>query len=395
MKKIVLLLLAFLVAIAMDGTYTEAKSCKQGNFKFEYEIEDEGAWITKITPLSKKGIGTLKIPKKLEGKKVVKLGAFEDEIGVMGSPDNDYNLFGVYTSKEDDSIQPIGLWEKVRKIKTIRIPESVKFITQSCFKNIQNGKNINIPRALAKEPLDGEGNTIEGSVVEQFTKVKWNQITVSPKNKKFKVENSCLLSKDGKILHGFVQKREQIVIPGTVRRIAGFWGDYNGASTIVIPKGVKKIEKGALSARKAVTVKIAKGNKRYAVKDDCVYSKVSGRLVLGYVKNDTLKVPDTVRLIDCELAKGYVGPTPKKVIIPKSVKEIHHLLAMTFPRKFTVIMKGKNPPKVVDYTLVWAKSVTIYVPKGCKKKYIDKWKTELESWENEDGPQFTILESGN
>lgn len=131
-----------------------------------------------------------------------------------------------------------------------------------------------------------------------------------------------------------------------------------------------------MSSWTPVTVKVAKGNKRYAVSNGSVYSKVSGRLVLGYVKDGILKVPDKVRKIDCDIGKGYVGKVPKKAIIPKGVKEIRHLLSMTMiiPSKFTVIMKGKNPPKIVDYTLLNAKGLTIYVPKGCRKKYIEKWK---------------------
>lgn len=374
MKKIVFFLLAFL-AVMMNFTCVEAKyaSCERGNFLFEYEVEDEGTWITKITPLSGKGIKTLNIPEKLGGKKVVKLGAAEDVLGVMDSPDDDDNLFGVYTSKEDGSIQPKDIQRKVKKIRTIRIPSSVKFITQSCFKNMQNGKNINIPKALGEELLDKDGNSIIYSVVEQFTKVKWDRITVSPKNKKFKVENGCLLSKGGKVLYGFVQKKDRIEIPKTVKKISGFLGDYNGTSTIVIPKGVKKIEKNALSTRKAVTVKLAKGNKRYAAKDGCVYSKVSGRLVLACVKNGTLKIPEKVRMIN---GHGYLGPKPDKVIIPSSVKEIHDLLSMTFEKKLTIIMKGENPPRLVYSSVGDAGSVTIYVPKNAIQTYKEKWKFE-------------------
>lgn len=74
MKKIICILFVLVAAMMMSSVCTEAKSCKRGNFLFEYEVEGEDIWITKITPRSKKGIETLKIPKKLEGKKVVKLG---------------------------------------------------------------------------------------------------------------------------------------------------------------------------------------------------------------------------------------------------------------------------------------------------------------------------------
>lgn len=51
------------------------KSCAREGFLYEYKVQKNGTWITKITPLSSKGISTLNIPKKLGGKEIVKLGS--------------------------------------------------------------------------------------------------------------------------------------------------------------------------------------------------------------------------------------------------------------------------------------------------------------------------------
>lgn len=380
MKKRILFLLLFLLVAGISSNRAEAKSYKQGNFLFEYKVEWDGAWITKITPLSKKGIETLNIPKSLGGKKVVKLGSTKDVLGDSDSPDDNDNIFGVYNSKDDDSIQPQNLQEKVKKIKTIRIPSSVMYITQSCFLNLQDGKNINIPAALAREGLDSEGNTIELSVINQFTRTKWNRITSSPKNKKFKVKDGCLLSRGGKVLYGFVQRKDKIVIPGTVKRIA--WaGDFSGCSTIVIPKGVDRIDKNtfASSVLKAV-VQVAKGNKHYAEKDGSVYSKKSGRLVLAYVKNGVLKIPKGVTKLDGYDFIDFKGKL-KKIIIPSGVKEIMSFpwdnweIRHKFAKQMVCEIYCKTPPAVDKQTTSFLDSLTVYVPKDCKKKYIKAWKS--------------------
>lgn len=364
MKKVIFTFLLLFVAM-INGNYAKAKGgiCQKGEFLYEYKVEKEGVWLTKITPLSSKGIGTLNIPSKLDRKPVVKLGGSGDAVNDLDDNGDDTNLFGVFTSEEDRAILPKNIQSKVKKIKTIKIPSTVNIITQNCFKNIPDGTSINIPEGVTE------------NVRVQFTRVKWDKIEVSAKNKKYKVENGCLLSKNGKILYGFVQKRKKIVIPGTVKRIAWGGGDYNGCSTIVIPKGVNKIEKNACSTDKAVTVKIAKGNKRYAVKYGSVYSKVSGRLVLGYVKDGILKIPEEVTRID---ENGFLGLGERlnKVIIPSSVTEIHSLPWQNHGNtgnRLTCEIQCKTPPKLIS-SFSDILELAIYVPKNCKDKYLKEWK---------------------
>ena len=305
MKKAIII--SLLLFISMLGyTRAEAKvyyqvgTYKAGKFQYDYKVLEKGIWITKITPLSGKGIATLKIPSKIAGKKVVKLGADGDLVGNIDSPDRDTNLFGVTNYDEELWIvlSPKKINDRVKKIKTIKIPSTVKILTQNCFRNLQDGKNINIPAGVTK------------NVIGPFTYIKWNKITVSDKSKEYKVSNGCLLSRDGKKLYGFVKKKKKIVIPSTVKRIVYGAGDFNGCSTIIIPKSVNKIDKKAISTDQPVKVKIAKGNKRYAVKYGSVYSKVSGRLALGYVNNGVLKIPEKVTRIDHH---GLLGENPEKI----------------------------------------------------------------------------------
>lgn len=372
MKKTVIIGL-FLFISMLGYTRAEAKvyqvgTYKAGKFQYDYKVLGKGIWITKITPLSSKGIATLKIPSKIAGKKVVKLGADGDLVGNIDSPDRDTNLFGVTDYDEElwTVLSPKEINDRVKKIKTIKIPSTVKKLTQNCFKHLQDGKNINIPAGATE------------NVIGPFTRIKWNKITVSAKSKEYKVSNGCLLSRDGKKLYGFVQKKKKIVIPLTVKRIVDSVGDYNGCNTIVIPKSVNKIDKEAFSTDKPVKVKIAKGNKRYAVKYGSVYSKVSGRLALGYVNNGVLKIPEKVTRID---KHGLLGGNPEKIIIPASVKKIGDLFLLSEAEKVTYIFKCKNPPKLMYPVITGGyidggvlQSYTIYVPKNCKDRYMKQWK---------------------
>ena len=364
MKKFIIISL-FLFVSMMNFTHAEAKTetCQIGAFRYKYKVEKQGVWIMKITPLSSKGIATLNIPSKLSGEKVVKLGASGDRVTDFDDFDRDTNLFGVMDPDEPRiDLLPPNIHKKVEKIKTIKIPSTVKILTYNCFNHIQDGKNINIPAGVTE------------NVVSPFTRVKWNKIEVSAQNKKFKVKNGCLLSKNGTKLYGFVQKKKKIVIPSTVKKIVN-WGDYNGCSTLVIPKSVNKIEKDACSTYKPMTVKVAKGNKRYAVKYGSVYSKVSGRLVLGYVKYGVLKIPEEVTLID---GHGFLGENLRKIIFPAGVKKIRNFFCLKPIHEgiLTCVFYCQNPPELIE-PLVWGNPI-IYVPKNCKGKYMERWKELLE-----------------
>lgn len=378
MKKIIFITLVLFLTI-LNFQYAEAKkkTYQNGNFRYTYKTGKKGVWITNIKPLSNKGIGTLKIPSQIKGKKVIKLG-FDEDFDGHGS-DSDYNIFGIRPDPEGNGsrLVPQHRINMVKKIKTIKIPSTVETLGFFCFDFIGDGKTINIPQKVKKY------------VISQFTKIKWKKITISAKNKKFKVKNGCLLSRDGTVVYGFVQKKKKMVIPETVKTIdttdwhtqeAGV-GDYNGCPTIVIPKSVNKIAKYAFSTDKPVAIKIAKGNKRYAIQYGSVYSKVSSRLVLGYINCDgELRVPEKVTNIN---PSGMLGEDTKlkKIIIPSGVKEIHKLFGMTYKMyDVTCVICCRKPPKLIDsfYGGISGCKYTVYVPKNCKNKYVESWKGKFD-----------------
>lgn len=159
---------------------------------YEYNVQKKGTWITKITPLSSKGISTLKIPKKLSGREVVKLGSTGTIffIGDINTKEPNTNIFGVEDSSDGDgTLVPEDVQKLVKKIKRIQIPSTVNSIALNCFSDVPDGKTINIPKGIVRG-LEEEGYG--------FTKIKWKKITVSSQNKKYKVSNGCLLSRNGK-----------------------------------------------------------------------------------------------------------------------------------------------------------------------------------------------------
>ncbi len=360
MKRL-LLLLALLLVGMLNVNQAEAGKIVKGNFQYKYESTKGGIWITKITPRSDKGIATLKIPTKINGKKVVKLGGPKD---TMNSDWQDYgdgeNIFGVNFAPDDCNYDytPMVIYERTKKIKKIQIPSTVEKITWNCFSIIQDGKIINIPKGVKKN-------------ISNFSEYRWKKFTISPKNKTYKEIAGCLLSKDGKILYGFVESRKKVVIPKTVKTIKRFRANYDGVSTIVIPKGVTRIEDEGLRIRNNVTIKVAKGNEKYAVKNGCLYNKKTGRLVAGSAKNGVLKIPKEVTT--AVFYYGFLGPSPNKVIVPSEVKEIADLLDITYEKNLICVMKGKKPPKLVDSQIGNVKSLTVYVPKGCKDVYEEEW----------------------
>ncbi len=368
MKKFLFLFsLVFLALLNFNLVGAKEKSCVRGGFLYEYKVQKKGTWITKITPISSKGISTLNIPKKLGGKGVVKLGSTGAIffIGDINTKEPNPNIFGVEDSSEGDgTLVPEDVQELVKKIKKIQIPSTVDSIALNCFSDVPDGKIINIPKGIVRG-LDEEGYG--------FTKIKWKKITVSSKNKKYKISNGCLLSRNGKKLYGFVQRKKKIDIPESVKTITN-GGDYNGTSIIVIPKSVTKIKENALSTKKPVAIKVSSKNKRYAVNNGSLYSKKTGRLVAAYIKDGVLDIPGAVKTVNHTGVLG-LDVRIKKVIVPSSVTGVAFPYVFLEQEPLIYEFKGIMPPKMLDLPgCCGFEKSKIYVPKNCRETYLKKWK---------------------
>ncbi len=395
MKKIIYAAMFFLAITMMCGNAekAEAKSYKAGKFKYQYKNTKKGVWITKITPLSSKGISKLDIPAKIKGKKVVKLGDTKDN---YHTSDEARDLFGIMMCDPqgigDFTISNPKLHKKIAKIKKIKLPSSIMSITPSCFYHVQDGKEINIPKGVKKE------------VANQFTRVKWKKVKISSKNKTYKVKSGCLLSKNGKILYGLVYKKKRVVVPKTVTEIntadtrdtvENSIGDhgmsFRGCEILVLPKSVKKISIFSYSMMK---VEVDSASKYFASKDGSVYSKKDGTLVWLYQTDGIYNIPDGVKEIPYDF--GTYGKA-KKIIIPASVKKVSNIVQYCGIKAPIIVCNGKEPPTLLKEQtnsvvgLGDEVNVKVYVPKGCKDAYEKTWVIDKSNVSSE-RIKFTFIE---
>nr|MBP3598709.1 leucine-rich repeat protein [Eubacterium sp.] len=373
MKKIlVIMMLLFVGMLNVHEAKAYTDSIVRGNFEFEYEPTKGGVWITRVNLLSDKGIATLKIPAKIKGKKVVKFGT--KELKNAEWQDNGYseNVFGVALAPDDANYiyEPTDVFELTTKIKKIQVPDTVKTITRMSFNYFHDRASINIPKGVTKD-------------VGSFAYNNWKKITISKKNKKFKIVNGCLLSKDGKILYSFLKEKEKMVVPKTVKTMKNISLTHTKISTLVLPKGLCNIEAEGLKVSSKLTIKVAKGNKKYAAKYGCLYNKKTKKLVATCAPDGVLRIPEGITYATSYYIESGIrvddagihefGGVASKMIVPESMKQIDSILEFSSTEEFTCVMKGKTPPKLTCVIESFVKKLTVYVPKGTKTLYEEKW----------------------
>lgn len=226
-----------------DNPYKEyaakEKSRKAGSFEYTYRTSAEGVWITKITP-SDEDISVLKIPSKLAGKKVVRLGngngnfKQEDTSDTMWEAENRSNIFGEKCSEdstvENIIIEPKDVYDRVAQIEEIDVPDTVQWIDLGLFAYVQNGKVLRLPAGLKTKLEDAD-----------LTGVTWKEVSFSGENKNYKIVDGFLCSQDGKTVYGLLEEREKTTIPDGTETISKK-GDYFGTKEMQIPASVTKIE---------------------------------------------------------------------------------------------------------------------------------------------------------
>lgn len=344
-----------------------AETKKIGDFTYEYDSAPNGndVWITKITPVTSGDIATIKIPSKIDGNKVIKLGAKDD------TDDNFHdNILGISISEEDGSLEPEKIVSDVAKIKRIVLPSELKELTPNCFHNIQKGKMISVPKTLVKN-------------IRALCNLQWEKVTINKDNKKYKVKNGCLISKSGKTFYGYLEGKSSINIPNGVKTIAerAFYSNKK-LKMVYIPKTVSKIKNEAFSYMKTRQIKIASKNKSYYVSKGCVVSRRSGRLVIAVSKKGVITIPEKVTVL--KEGTSFVGEQPNKIIFPKTLKKICSYWNTSMGTgDIKIIFRSKIPPARGRYAYLPYGSV-VYVPKGTEKAY----KKALKAFE----PNLQIVE---
>lgn len=340
-----------LLYIVFSPITVKAYEKKISNVRFQYAfIDKQTCWIRKIELEDKSNINTLHIPSTIEGKKFVKLGAGSDFSADYNAP----NVFGIYICEDDNKKKPSKIINKVAKIKKLVLPSTLKEITPHCFAYLQDGKDINIPKNLTKNVL-------------HLRETKWKSFRISKKHKKYKTKNNFILSKNGKTVYGFVGQKDKITIPNGVTTITKQSFVSNRVKSITIPSTVCKIGANAFSYIKSARFYISNKNRNYGLKNNCIYSKKSGRLVVGVTKSGVLHIPNNVTCL--KEGTSFVGGKVKKIVFPKSLKRIESYWShtMEYSDDTKLIFSGKKPPILEsDAHLPFG---TIYVPKDVISKY--------------------------
>ena len=377
--KIMIIIVSLFAVGLFINVDAEAAEKTIGSFCYTYdELTQNSIWITKIDIIKEKNIQTLRVPSKIDGKKVVKIGRKEDKRDKFGDVVDSDNIFGIFLSEDSNQLEPENILNKTRKIKNIILPETLKNMTPNCFVRVQAGKSINIPKGLTN------------NVLYLSRRVRWKKFDISTQNKKYKVKNGMILSKGGKKTYGFVGPGNQAVIPQGVKTLGEktFYGAE--VKSIHIPKSVNKIERDAFSYLKSVQIQIDRANKNYGVASGCLYSKRSGRLVLGVVKEGVIKIPKGVTSVDVRTV--FCGKNIVRIKFPKTMKTLGYgwdgsLCDGNYNgdkyfqgNKLELHFKGKVPPKLgngVAFSFDSISHVKITVPKGTKPAYKNAFRQTL------------------
>ena len=206
--------------------------------------------------------------------------------------------------------------------------------------------------------------------------VKWRKFKVSGKNKKYKVQNGVLLSKNGKTMYTTVRPLKKLSIPKSVTKIENLYGSccYSKDTVeIYIPKTLTQDDIGCLFASNHyVKFNISPKNKKYGVANGCIYNKKNKHLVVGVTKNDTFVVPKEIKYLN---KVNFAAKRVKKMVIPASVKEVANVNATGEYHVKEYCFLSKKPPVLSRFEM---SSQTFCVPKGTKQTY----KKAMEKFKN-------------
>lgn len=357
----------------MQKTYKQVKSGV--TYRTYLSKDKKEAWIYNIS-LPSKSVPSLKFPGKIKGAVVTRIGdvSTDEDDGTFSIISNHYSQFS---------------GRRPTDIREIVLPDSTEDIIAGCFKDFHVLETINIPSKVKE---------IKGGVFSGCTKL----VNLDFSDGKYEINKyafgcfeeelySCeaqegieefrnlagrivyckagvLLSENKKEVLWVCNDNASIEIPRGVKTIKEKAAMGCKAKTVSIPASVTSIERNAFTMKKAAKFTIAKSNKHYAVKNNCVYSKKSKRLVVGVVEKGVLSVPSTVKVL--KVNSSLAGGKVKKLLLPKSVKKLE---ACWFDEGnygsngTKVYFKSATPPNSGKNTVPMY--TRIYVPKKSVKKY--------------------------
>ena len=179
-------------------------------------------------------------------------------------------------------------------IKTVTLPASVKRIEEAAFRGCTGLAFIDIPdtvkyiddeafygcKGLTYVTIGRGAETIGDWVFAHCASLA--SIVVDKRNKKYQSKGNCLIEKKAKRLIAGC-KNSEIPKDGSVTEIA--WSAFAGCvglASVFIPRSVERIhEEAFLGCTGVCSIGVAKGNKTYHSRFNCLIETKSGTLVLG------------------------------------------------------------------------------------------------------------------
>lgn len=404
------------VAVVYDGTDTsavtwhkskETRTTKGGFVFYSYpSVFGNECWIYKIK--KKKGNdsgGTLSFPSKINGNTVTKLG-FDNE----SKPEDDEFDNNIFGNVVEEAHGVSGESVASGKIKKITFPKTVKEITNNAFSGFTALEKVKLPDRVRKVKVSlfygcrnlrkvGLPQNMESIYVgagynmwlSSFAKCpKLSKITLSSKNKCFKVKNNMILSRNVEKLIFVAPAMKLAKIPNGVREIGEAALGDSKVQTVVIPKTVSSVARKAFSSKKIRKIELDKRNPYLGKDKNTIYKKSDKSLVIIMVdKKNQAIVSDKVKIIGEDVS--VIGPKIKRVDLSKKLEKVieEWMFWDDWGGIPKVYFHGKVPPAVTskyagyEYTAMPIFD-EVYVPRGTKKAY-EKWA------KNRDGLEFTNL----
>ena len=353
-------------------------------------------WIYEISIDTKEDYSILEIPKKIKGKKVVRIG-YTAKKDASRMDEYTKNIFGNIAETYHDND---GGNEVTDGVTTITIPNSIEVIQAGAFSGLNSITKIKIPKKVEEIKEDtfyGCDNleTVELSVnLKELDALAFvdcknlKEVKIPSENKVYKIENQCVITKKDQAL--------QFVLPGNntnleildgIKVLKEFSFSNCNSSVVNIPASVKKIEARAFHKNyrhENVTIKdvtISEKNKVYAKDGQCIYNKKKKTLSVAIPDDEgVLYVSDKVKYITAEYSMVNCDTYEKrlkKVVLPKNLKSVMAERFSVITDAESVYFTSAKPPKIKKTTNTRGLAVLpihrdVYVPKASFKAY-KKW----------------------
>lgn len=342
-----------------DGKTLVAAPCAKGKYKIKTGVKTVGAFcfygnrrVTKVTV--PKGVKTIGESAFSTMEKSLKEVILPNTVTSLG---NSAFAYCTGLTKVDipkvTKISPGAFY--YTGLKSIAVPEGVEEIGAMAFAYCTNRNEISLPSTVRKIDMTAFDMTEEHSP-EFESKLKPSAVTISNKNKHYKMEKGALLSKDGKTFYKLLASASTYKIPKSVKTIEkGAFSNNNQIDKVVIRKGITKIPDSAFAFSTVSQVELPEGitcignyafkqtKIQYITLPNGVKTIGTGAFLWGYLRY--LTVPDSVTSI------GDKAFTPEYGIV-----QVHFL--------------GKMPPTIGICPQVDEEGgVKVIIPKGTKEAY--------------------------